>query len=191
MPARLLGPIVRIQVQRNPVKSEGKGYDPGPILAVEEAVIGPPGLIGRHDHAWLVDAHHASHPMSRAGGRRALSIGFSEHYARMAERFGSTPLGCAGENLIVETDRRVTLADLKGSVLVRTAEGEVPLGGARVAAPCREFASFLLGRPDVAPREEISEHLAFLEDGMRGYILDLKPLEGAHRVRLGDEVVVA
>jgi len=190
MPARLLGPIVRIQVQRNPVKSEGKGYDPGPILAVEEAVIGPPGLIGRHDHAWLVDAHHATHPASRGGGRRALSIGFSEHYARMAERFRSAPLGCAGENLIVETDRRVILADL-GSVVVRTAEGEVPLGGARVAAPCREFTSFLLGRPDVALREEIADDLAFLEDGMRGYILDLKPLEGAHRIRVGDVVVVA
>jgi hypothetical protein len=75
-------------------------------------------------------------------------------------------------------------------IVVGTADGEVPLGSARVAAPCREFTSFMLGRPDVAPRDEIAADLAFLDDGMRGYILDLKTLEGAHRVRVGDEVFV-
>jgi hypothetical protein len=190
MPDRLLGPIIRIQVQRDPVKSKGAGYDPGPILAVEEAVIGPPGVIGRHGGSWVMDAHHAMHPHTRAGGRRALSIGFTGHYEQMAGRFGHAPLGCAGENLIVAAEGRVAREDLVGTVVVRTAEGEVPLGGARVATPCREFTSFILGRPDVAPREEIAEHLEFLDDGMRGYILDLKPLEGAHRVRVGDMVEV-
>jgi hypothetical protein len=137
-----------------------------------------------------MDAHHAAHPNSRAGGRRALSIGFSGHYDQIAERFGSAPLGCAGENLIVATDRRITVSDLEGVIVVRTADGEVLLGSARVAAPCREFTSFMLGRPDVAPRDEIAADLAFLDDGMRGYILDLKTLEGAHRVRVGDVVEV-
>lgn len=190
MPDRLLGPLIRIQVQRDPLKAKGQGYDPVPILAVEEAIIGPPGVIGRHEGSWVMDAHHAAHPNSRAGGRRALSIGFSGHYDRIAERFGSTPLGCAGENLIVATDRRIDLGDLEGVVVVRTVDGEVPLGSARVAAPCREFTSFMLGRPDVAPREEIADDLSFLDDGMRGYILDMKTLEGAHRVRIGDEVFV-
>ncbi|MEX0825464.1 MAG: hypothetical protein WD184_01710 [Acidimicrobiia bacterium] len=190
MPERVLGLLIRIQVQRDPLKAKGEGYDSGPILAVEEAIIGPPGVIGRHEGSWVMDAHHAAHPNSRAGGRRALSIGFSGHYDLIAERFGSAPLGCAGENLIVATDRRITVSDLEGVVVVRTADGEVPLGGARVATPCREFTSFMLGRPDVAPRDDIADHLAFLEDGMRGYILDMKTLEGAHRVRVGDEVIV-
>ena len=190
MPERLLGPIVRIQVQRNPLKVKDAGFDPEPILAVDEAVIGPPGLVGRHEGAWVVDAHHAAHPASRGGGRRALSIGFTEHYALMAGRFGKAPLGCAGENLIVEIERRVTLADLEGSVVVHTADGAVPLGAARVAAPCREFTSFMLGRPDVAPLAEVSDDLAFLDDGTRGYIFDLAPLEGAHRIRVGDQVLV-
>jgi hypothetical protein len=190
MPERLLGPIIRIQVQRNPLKVKGASFDPEPILVVAEAVIGPPGLVGRHEGGWVVDAHHASHPASRGGGRRAVSMGFTEHYARMAGRFGTAPLGCAGENLIVEIERRVTLADLEGSVVVRTTEGAVLLGAARVAAPCREFTSFMLGRPDVAPLDEVSDDLAFLEDGTRGYILDLAPLKGAHRIRVGDQVFV-
>lgn len=186
--AHILGPIIRIQVQRNPLKTEETGYDPGPILAVEEGVIGPPGLVGRHEGSWILDAHHAGHPASRAGGRRPLSIGFTEHYGRIANRFGRAPVGCAGENLIVETDRPVALDDLAHGVVLVTPEGEYPLGGARVAAPCREFTSFLLGRSDVAPRDEIAEHLDFLDHGTRGFILDLAPLEGSHRVRVGDVI---
>lgn len=186
----LLGPIVRIQIQRNPLKKPGIGYDPAPVQAVDEAVIGPPGLVGRHEGSWIIDAHHAGHPTSRGGGRRALSIGFSEHYDRIAARFGAAPLGCAGENLIVATDRRIGPGDLEGVVVVRTDDAEVPLGGARVAAPCAEFASFLLGRDEVAPRDEVADDLEFLDGGTRGYILDLRPLEGAHRIRVGDHVFV-
>jgi len=190
MSTRVLGPIVRIQIQRNPLKKPGVGYDPQPILAVEEAVIGPPGLVGRHEGSWIIDAHHADHPASRGGGRRALSIGFSEHYDRIAGRFGAAPLGCAGENLIVATEGRIDPHDLAGVVVVRTGEGEVALGGARVAAPCAEFTSFLLGRPGVATRDDVADHLEFLDGGTRGYILDLNPLDGAHRIRVGDRVEV-
>ena len=187
----IVGPIVRIKVQSTPLKSEGEGYDPQPILAVEEGVIGPPGLIGRHEGSWLLDTHHAGHPASRAGGRRPLSIGFTEHYERMAGRFGSAPLGCAGENLIVETDRTITPDDLSGIAVLITSDGEVPLGEARVATPCREFTSFLLRRSDVAPREEIASDLEFLDGGTRGFILDLSRVERSHRVRIGDLVGVA
>jgi hypothetical protein len=73
---RLLGPIVRLQVQRDPLKVKGVAYDPAGILAVDEAAIGPQGIVGRHDGTWVLDTHHAAHPRSQAGGRRALSIGF-------------------------------------------------------------------------------------------------------------------
>jgi hypothetical protein len=187
----LLGPIVRIQIQRNPLKKRDVGYDPGPILVVEEAVIGPPGLVGRHKGSWIVDAHHAGHPASRAGGRRPLSVGFTEHYARMARRFGTAPLGCAGENLIVETERRIDPEDLEGVLVVRTADGEVPLGSARVATPCVEFTSFLLGRDGVAPREEVADDLEFLDGGTRGFIVDLSRVDRSHRVRVGDQLGIA
>ncbi|HUG75716.1 MAG TPA: hypothetical protein VMM81_08650 [Acidimicrobiia bacterium] len=186
----LLGSIVRLQVQRDPLKTRGEGYDPTPILAVDEAAIGPLGMVGRHDGAWVVDAHHGAHPRSRAGGRRALSIGFTAHYAAMADRFGSAPLGCAGENIIVETDRIIRAEDLEGDLLVTTGNGELRLMGARVATPCLEFTSFLLGRPAVASRSEIAADVASLDEGVRGFILEVAHLGGPVVIRVGDPVSV-
>jgi len=117
-------------------------------------------------------------------------MGFSEHYDRMAERFGSAPLGCAGENIIVGSDRRIDLEDLVGTVVIRGEFGGARLTGASVAAPCLEFTSFLLGRPDVGSIEEIGDDRAFLHQGRRGYILEVAQLDRSYPVRLGDEVWV-
>lgn len=185
-----LGPIVRLQVQRETVKRKGAGYDPGPILSVPEAAIGPFGMVGRHDGAWVIDVHHKAHPAGRAGGRRPLSIGFTSHYERMAGRFGSAPLGCAGENVIVGVDRTILPGDLAGRIVILAEDGEVSLTGARVSTPCVEFTSFLLGRDGVAPRGEVADDLAFLDGGTRGYILQVAHLEGPAIVRPGDLVVV-
>jgi hypothetical protein len=185
-----LGRVARLQVQRNPLKARGEGYDPTPILSVDEAAIGPLGMVGRHDGAWVVDAHHAAHPRSRAGGRRPLSMGFTSHYAAMAAHFGSAPLGCAGENVIVDTEQRVALEDLDGEIVVTTADSEVVLTGARVATPCLEFTSYLLGLPEVARREDIAHDVSFLDDGTRGYILAVAHLERSVVIRVGDVVSV-
>ena len=185
-----IGQIVRLQVQRDPLKIKGVGYDPTRILSVDEGAIGPLGILGRHEGAWIVDAHHASHPRSRAGGRRALSIGFTSHYRLMAGRFGRAELGCAGENIIVEADRRLTTTDLAGDLSVQTAQGELRLTGARVAAPCLEFTSFLLGRSEVADRADIADDVDSLDDGIRGYILEVAHLERPMTVRVGDRVSV-
>jgi hypothetical protein len=187
---RPLGPIVRLQVQRASLKRRREGYDPTPILPVDQAAIGPLGVVGRHGDSWIVDVHHGAHPNGRAGGRRALSIGFSHHYDRIAERFGSAPLGCAGENVIVEVAHAVRPDDLAGTVVIITAEGEVPLTGARVATPCVEFTSFLLGREGVAARAEVADDIAFLDGGTRGYILEVKHLTRPMIVQVGDMVEV-
>jgi hypothetical protein len=187
---RRLGRIVRIQVQRDPIKLKGEGYFPDPLLSGQEASLGPQGIVLRHDDGWVIDTHHASHPRARGGGNRALSVGFTSHYYAMAERFGKAPLGVAGENLIVGADGIVTEADLAGTVVVRTAEGEIPLTGASVAAPCKEFCTFMLGRDGVLDREEIAADMDFLADGMRGFILEVAHLDRHHAVRVGDEVFV-
>jgi len=191
MTARRLGPIVSLQVQRDVVKHRGVGYDPGPIVVVERAEIGPGGMLGLADGAWVVDSHHAAHPASRAGGRRPLSIGFTAHYGMMAERFGGivTP-GVAGENIIVDCDERVFEADLAGTVVIRTSGGDVELENARVAAPCAEFTSFLLRLSEVAPKRDLGDDVAFLEDGMRGFVLSTGHLQVSHPVAIGDEVWV-
>lgn len=185
-----LGRIVRIQVQRDPIKVKGEGYFPEPLLAGDEAAIGPQGMVLRSGDGWVVDTHHPAHPRARGGGNRALSIGFTSHYEAMAGRFGSAPIGVAGENLIVEADRIVSEADLAGGIVIATADGDVTLTGGRVAAPCKEFCTFMLGEDGVLPREQIEGHLDFLDDGMRGFILGVDHLDRHHTVRVGDEVFV-
>ncbi|MCJ7726831.1 MAG: hypothetical protein MUP76_10645 [Acidimicrobiia bacterium] len=190
MTDRSLGRIVLIQIQRSMVKFKGVRYDPAPLLAVSEAAIGPLGITGVHDGAHVMEVHHAAHPSQRGGGNRTLSMGFTGHYELMAARFGEVPVGIGGENLIVEYDGRLFDRDLAGDIVILSGSGEVVLRGARDAAPCREFTSFLLGRDEVADREEVAEELEFLSRGMRGFILDGSALERPMSVHLGDEVVL-
>jgi len=185
-----LGRIVRIQIQRSILKHNGVGYDPSPLLQVEEAAIGPRGITGLHEGSHVMDVNHAAHPLGRGGGRRTLSIGFTGHYRHMAARFGNVPVGIGGENIIVEHNGRLFPEDLAGTLVILGSSGEITVTGARVAAPCREFTSFLLGRDGVADRSEIADELAFLGEGMRGFIVDGSALERPMVVRVGDEMVL-
>jgi hypothetical protein len=189
MTEQLLGRIVRLQVQREPLKEKGVGYDPGAILSVTRASIDANGMVGWTGRGWVLDAHHSAHPRARGGGNRALSIGFTGHYALMADRFGEAPLGVAGENVIVEHDGRVYEKDLRGMVVLRGAGGDIETTDARVAAPCREFTSFLLGLDAVPDRVELEDDLEFLERGTRGFILDVGGL-GPGAIEVGDEVLL-
>ena len=165
-----IGEIVRLQVQRIPIKAKGVGYLPGEILPVERASVDAWGMVGWNDGAWVVDAHNRAHPSRRGGGRRPLSIGFRGHYDAMAERFGTAPIGIAGENIIVDGDA-LWLKDLGEGLIVDTSDGELLLERPRVAAPCLEFTSFMLGLDSVAPLSEIEGALADLHDGRRGFIV--------------------
>jgi hypothetical protein len=190
MSERLLGRIVLLQVQRTPVKLPGGRYDPEPLAQVAEALIGPDGVVGWHEEAWALDAHHAAHPARRGSAGRAVSLGFTGHYRLMAEHFGAAPPGIGGENIVVECPERIFLKELLGEVVVRAAAGELILTGAKAAAPCLHFTSFLLGLDRVADRAEIAQHLEFLEDGMRGFVMGAGPGTAPRLVRPGDEVWV-
>jgi hypothetical protein len=191
MPVReLVGGIARIQIQRIPIKIKGRGYDPGGVSEVPKASVDAWGIIGWHDDVWAVDAHHRAHPARRGGGRRPLSIGFTGQYALMAERFGNTPIGIAGENIIVDGPA-LTLDDLGAGLVVVGADGtELLLERARVAAPCLEFTSFMLGLDHVAPLDEISEPLAELHDGRRGFIVVADHASTPVEIAVGDKVYV-
>ena len=82
----------------------------------------------------------------------AISVGFTAHYAAMRARFGEhAVLGCAGENIIVETEGRITLDDVSSGFVIQTASGaQVELSGGRVAEPCRPFTGN--GSPPCVPR---------------------------------------
>jgi hypothetical protein len=183
----LIGEIVRLQVQRVPIKVKGSRYLPDEILPVERASVDAWGMVGWHDGAWVVDAHNRAHPSRRGGGRRPLSIGFNGHYEAMEERFGSAPIGIAGENMIVDGDA-LLLDDLGEGLIVETSAAELLLERPRVAAPCVEFTSFMLGLDEVAPLADIQGALTDLHDGRRGFIVAADHAAQPVEIVVGDKV---
>ena len=184
-----IGPIVRLQIQRSPLKigeKPNRRYVTDPILAVQRVRIEPDGIVASHQGVEVIDVHHRGHPATRNdAGQNGLSVGFTSHYRAMEERFGDhMVLGCAGENLIVHTDRVITLDELAGGVTILDAAGrtKLSLSGVQVAVPCRPFAGFALkGRRVEA--EVMKDTLQFLHDGLRGFY---GIIDGIAEVAVGD-----
>lgn len=188
MPGARIGSIARLQIQTLPIKKKGEGYLPQYILPIDTGTFDAWGMMGRQGDAWIVDAHHKSHPSSRAGGRRPLSIGFTGHYDLMGERFESAPLGIAGENIIVDGPA-LALSELgEGLVIVTRSGDHVMLDRPRVAAPCLEFTSFMLGLDHVASLDEVEDDLAALHDGRRGFIVAADHQSTPIVITVGDPV---
>jgi hypothetical protein len=190
---RELGRVVRLQIQRSTLKTGEKPtrvYDPAPLLAVECLTLTPDGVLGAGpDRSWIVDVHHRAHPQTKnADGEHGVSVGFTSHYAAMRERFGPRlAIGCAGENIVVESERRLTLDDLRTGLAIRSPDGveRARLQVLDVAHPCRPFTGWALGGRVEA--EVLKSHLQFLEGGTRGfYCLGV----GTGIVAVGDTVVV-
>jgi len=172
---RDLGRIVLLQVQRSSLKTGEKPtrvYDPAPLLAVDRLALGPDGTLGEGPGgSWLVDVHHRAHPSTKnEDGAHGVSLGFTSHYALMRDRFGERiSLGCAGENIIVETEGRIAFEDLERGVAVLARDGRelARLEVLQVAEPCRPFSGWALG--GVVEAQVLKETLQFLEGGTRGY----------------------
>ncbi len=183
-----LGEIIRLQIQQVPLKASNFGYAPEYIVPVERSAIDALGVVGWDGAQWVVDTHHKAHPSGRGGGKRPVSVGFTAHYAAMADRFGSAPFGIAGENILIEGPA-MTLEELGVGLLIEAKDGdELLLERPRVAAPCAEFTSFMLGLDHVAPRPAIIEPLADLHDGRRGFIVSADHATKPQEVNLGDVV---
>lgn len=172
---RELGRIVRLQVQRSSLKTGEKPariYDPARLLTVGHLAIGPDGVLGQStDGAWVVDVHHRAHPQTKnEDGVHGVSLGFTSHYAAMRDRFGDrVTLGCAGENIVVETERRITFEDLEHGVALVGEDGRelARLDVLQVAHPCRPFSGWALG--GMVESDVLKETLQFLDGGMRGF----------------------
>ena len=172
---RELGRIVRLQIQRSSLKTGEKPqrrYDPAPLCSVDRLAIGPDGVLGLGpDGAWMVDVHHRAHPATKnEDGEHGVSLGFSSHYGLMRERFGDRiTIGCAGENIIVETPRRIVLEDVERGIVLLAADGPelARLEVLQVAHPCRPFTGWALG--GMVEADVLKEQLQFLDGGTRGY----------------------
>ena len=192
---RSLGPILRLQIQLDPLKvGEGaqRVFDPSPVREVPRVWIGPEGLMApAPGGGFLLDVHHSAHPRSRnREGLNALSIGFTSHYEAMRTHFEKKlPLGIAGETLIVESKQRIGMEDLKGNLFIRSQQTGTmwPLSEVHPAPPCAPFATFMLGggRPEPS---RLKEALRFLSEGTRGFYVSWTR-EGTF-IELGDELVL-
>ena len=172
---REIGRIVRLQIQRSSLKTGEKPhrvYDPAPILAVDRLAVGADGVFGlAADQSWIVDIHHRAHPDTKnLDGRHGISLGFTAHYGAMRDRFGSRiGLGCAGENIIVDTAHRFTMDELQSGLPILAPDGaeRLRLAVLDVAHPCRPFTGWALG--GVVESDVLKSHLLFLDGGMRGF----------------------
>ena len=192
---RTIGTVTRLQIQRGSLKRGEKPtrvYDPAPLLSVPALNVSPDGALGASPHeadAWIVDVHHRAHPETKnEDGLHGISIGFTSHYTAMQEHFGKRlAVGCAGENIIANVDRRFTYDELAGGVAILSAEGteRVRLKVLQVAHPCRPFTGWALGK-QVEP-EELKKHLQFLDNGMRGFYC---VGEGTGMVSIGDSIAI-
>ncbi len=182
-----LGQIIRLQVHAESLKRDSV-YDPEPLIDVQRGVIDASGIVGWNGRGWILDSHHTAHPRVRADGRRVLSIGFTGHYERMVERFGEVAVGIGGENIVVDGPA-VGREDIAEGLVIRTRDGAViELLNPVPAIACPGFTSHLLRSPSVLPRDEITEHLAFLSTGTRGYILSVDHVDRGVEISVGDEV---
>jgi hypothetical protein len=163
-------------------------YDPAPLLSSERALLTPDGVLAAADGGWVIDVHHASHPQRPRGSARAtVSVGFTSHYRTMWSHFAERPVGVAGENIILETDRVWALDDLAEGLVIAATGGDIRLVGFGIAEPCIPFTRFLSGRPD-ADAVDLQDDLAFLHYGIRGFVAAMEYLNSPVEVRVGDEV---
>jgi hypothetical protein len=155
---------------------------------VEELTLTRTGASARTaDGSFTIDVHNSAHPYTKNGGVNGLSVLFTSHYREMQARFGGhLSTGCAGENILVETQEVVPLEEVARGIVLEAKDGPATLGGVVVAAPCTSFSGFALGSRDPAT-PDLKRALQFLDRGMRGYYCALAG-EGTATLALGAQV---
>ncbi len=156
---------------------------------MDRLAVSPDGVLGGGpEGGWLVDVHHRAHPSTKnEDGLHGVSVGFTSHYTLMRDRFGKRIApGCAGENILAEADRRLTLADLEVGLAIIGPDGQerARLRVLQVAHPCRPFTGWALGGRVEA--DVLKSHLQFLDEGMRGFYC---VGEGSGLIEVGDRLV--
>lgn len=191
---RPIGRIVRLQVQTASLKVPGprfRAYDPTGIQVVARLRLDDGGVTGVDTSGQLLpDVHHRDHPASKFRGENGLSVGFTSHYQAMRTHFPVDPGdGAAGENIVVATDRRWSEDELAPGLEIVTAAGPVAVHGVIAAAPCVEFARYMLDWPPLArPNHTVSDAVAYLSGGTRGFYATLTGASAD--IAVGDLVVV-
>jgi hypothetical protein len=191
-----LGRVKITQVQPSGLIYEVPGgyrYDPSRRVEVNHLLVSARGVEGIDflDQR-ILDIHHADHPHTSNNGNNGISIGFTSHYRKMRVRFGEHMQdGAAGENIVIDADQEIWLADLGQRVEVHNPEtGNVlSLEVVKIAAPCDEFSHFAANSQEERMKpEELKDTLQFLGGGRRGFLLRLSGDQETGYVRPGDMV---
>jgi len=168
-------------------------YDPSPLVTVPRVLLSERGVVGvAANGEQIFDVHHVDHPRSRFRGANAISVGFTGHYAAMRKQFGAHVVdGCAAENILIASSGKIALNKPHvWVVLQQAATGEqCVLGQASVAEPCMPFARWVTHHDE--PPEHIRTTLQQLRHGMRGFYLNMPPVQQPLVVQPGDRVLVS
>ena len=187
-----IGHIGRLQVQLGSLKKGGADpyYDTAALREVSALRLTSKGVIGLVDAEALLDVHHADHAHSKGKDSSGISFNFTAHYERMRDRFNPTlEDGCAGENILIVTDRSIDPEELVNGLIIRNAQGiPVRLTQVRVAHPCRSFSAYALAKGGMPTGSLLKEALRFLDQGTRGFYCEWmgEPVV----VRIGDLVFI-
>jgi len=111
----------------------------------------------------------------------------------MRERYGAhLPDGCAGENILVESDHLWSIDQLGAALMIECADGQlVALDGLMIAAPCVEFSRFAHLSAEPLDSDQLRATLQFLDGGMRGFYARLADGQRGAEIRAGDRVFVS
>jgi len=195
---REIGQIKHVQLQRSSLKQGQRPqryYDPAPLLLVERLLLAPDGVSAVSANGEpIIDVHHAGHSETKSRlGMNGISIGFTSHYRAMRDRYGAHLTdGCAGENILIESDQVWSLDQLGAQLVIQRADGQmVVLAGLMVAAPCVEFSHFAHLSADPLTADQLRATLQFLDGGMRGFYARLADAQTDAEICAGDRVFVS
>lgn len=186
-----IGRVVRLQIQNGSLKRGDRPrrvYDPRALAEVSLLRVSPLGAAFEADGKTILDVHHGRHSASKSSPGREVSFGLTSHYRRMQGEYGPHIVdGCAGENILVASDRAWRLEDFSGGLVFRsrTSGALLALTRVSVADPCVEFSRFALCGEDSPAR--LKPVLQFLGEGTRGYCFT--PAEEGS-IEIGDSLLL-
>lgn len=185
---KTIGTVSKMQIALSKMRRDPI-YDPDPLREVSRIRLGADGVLGHDGTAWMLDSHHHMYPDRRpVPHHRVLLIGFEANYRFVSDKYRPIPMGVAGENLIITSDRVITAEDVDEGVRISGENDSVVLREVLPAEACVPFTRWLMDQPDLhaqdvaGPRHELSQ-------GLRGFFIPYDRPEH-YDAQVGDEVAI-
>lgn len=189
MAERFLGTVQSVHIVSEPIITAA-GYNPSPVVKVERLQVEDGGALGWLDGRWVLDLHHVAHPESHNRNRKNdLLITFTGLIKQVVAQYGShLGPGAAGEQIVVKTDRPISLSDLGRGLEIRGPRDEevTTLEGLAVAEPCNDYSQYAARKP--VSGDELKAVLQSLGEGRRGFYAKAESGQAPSLVAVGFRV---